>query len=73
MAKEEGIEVQGTIVEKHPGGIFDVKLDDEHIVLARIAGKLRKHRIRILTGDRVTVELSPYDLTRGRITYRFRS
>ena len=73
MAKEEGIEVQGTIVEKHPGGIFDVKLDDEHVVLARIAGKLRKHRIRILTGDRVTVELSPYDLTRGRITYRFRS
>ena len=73
MAKEEGIEVRGTIVEKHPGGIFDVKLDDEHIVLARIAGKLRKHRIRILTGDRVTVELSPYDLTRGRITYRFRS
>ena len=89
MAKEEGIEVQGTIVEKHPGGIFDVKLDDEHLVLARIAGKLRKHRIRILTGDRVTVlrkhririltgdrvtvELSPYDLTRGRITYRFRS
>ena len=73
MAKEEGIEVQGTIVEKHPGGIFDVKLDNEHIVLARIAGKLRKHRIRILTGDRVTVELSPYDLTRGRITYRFRS
>ncbi len=73
MAKEEGIEVQGTIIEKHPGGIFDVKLDDEHVVLARIAGKLRKHRIRILTGDRVTVELSPYDLTRGRITYRFRS
>ena len=73
MAKEEGIEVQGTIIEKHPGGIFDVKLDDEHVVLARIAGKLRKHRIRILTGDRVTVELSPYELTRGRITYRFRS
>ena len=73
MAKEEGIEVQGIIVEKHPGGIFDVELDNKHIVLARIAGKLRKHRIRILTGDRVTVELSPYDLTRGRITYRFRS
>jgi translation initiation factor IF-1 len=73
MAKEEGIEVQGTVVEKHPGGIFDVELDDKPVVLARIAGKLRKHRIRILTGDRVTVELSPYDLTRGRITYRFRS
>jgi translation initiation factor IF-1 len=73
MAKEEGIEVQGIIVEKHPGGTFEVRLDDKHIVLAQIAGKLRKHRIRILTGDRVTVELSPYDLTRGRITYRFRS
>ena len=70
--KEEGIEVQGTIVEKHPGGTFSVELDDKHVVLARIAGKLRKYRIRILTGDRVTVELSPYDLTRGRITYRFR-
>jgi translation initiation factor IF-1 len=73
MAKEEGIEVQGTIIEKHPGGTFEVQLDDKHVVLAQIAGKLRKHRIRILTGDRVTVELSPYDLTRGRITYRFRS
>jgi translation initiation factor IF-1 len=73
MAKEEGFEVQGTVVEKHPGGIFSVELDDKHIVLAQIAGKLRKHRIRILTGDRVNVELSPYDLTRGRITYRYRS
>lgn len=75
MSKEEGIEVTGTIVEKHPGGTFSVQLDDaeKHVVLAQIAGKLRKHRIRILTGDRVQVELSPYDLTRGRITYRFRS
>ena len=73
MAKEEGIEVQGTVVEKHPGGIFSVELDDQHTVLAQIAGKLRKHRIRILTGDRVNVELSPYDLTRGRIIYRYRS
>ena len=52
MAKEEGIEVQGTIIEKHPGGTFEVRLDDKHVVLAQIAGKLRKHRIRILTGDR---------------------
>ena len=76
MAKEEGIEVVGTVVEKHPGGIFSVELDDKHKdkhkVLAQIAGKLRKHRIRILTGDRVQLELSPYDLTRGRIVYRYR-
>ena len=76
MAKEEGIEVTGTIIERHPGGIFsvDVKFGDKnHKVLAQIAGKLRKHRIRILTGDRVNVELSPYDLARGRIIYRYRS
>lgn len=73
MAKEEGIEVTGTIIERHPGGIFSVELDENHKVLAQIAGKLRKHRIRILTGDRVNVELSPYDLTRGRIVYRYRS
>lgn len=73
MSKEEGIEVTGTIIERHPGGIFSVELDDKHKVLAQIAGKLRKHRIRILTGDRVNVELSPYDLTRGRIVYRYRS
>ncbi len=73
MAKEEGIEVTGTIIERHPGGIFSVELDKNHKVLAQIAGKLRKHRIRILNGDRVNVELSPYDLTRGRIVYRFRS
>jgi translation initiation factor IF-1 len=72
VAKEEGIEVVGTVVEKHPGGIFSVELDDKHKVLAQIAGKLRKHRIRILTGDRVQLELSPYDLTRGRIVYRYR-
>ena len=71
--KEEGIQVEGTIVEKHPGGTFSVELADKHTVLAQIAGKLRKHRIRILTGDRVNVELSPYDLTRGRIVYRYRS
>ena len=72
MAKEEGIEVAGTVMEKHPGGMFSVQLEDKHIVLAHIAGKLRKNRIRILAGDKVTVELSPYDLTRGRITYRYR-
>ena len=72
MAKEEGIEVQGTIIEKHPGGTFEVRLDDKHVVLAQIAGKLRKHRIRILTGDKVTVEMTPYDLSKGRITYRSR-
>ena len=73
MSKEEGIEVTGTIIERFPGGLFSVELDDKHKVLAQVAGKLRKHRIRILTGDRVNVELSPYDLTRGRIVYRFRS
>ena len=72
MGKEEGIEVPGTVVEKFPGGMFSVKLENGHPVLAHIAGKLRKNRIRILAGDKVTVELSPYDLTRGRITYRFR-
>ena len=72
MAKEEGIEVAGTVREKHPGGLFSIVLEDKHVVLAHIAGKLRKNRIRILAGDKVTVELSPYDLTRGRITYRFR-
>ncbi len=73
MTKEEGIEVTGTVIEKHPGGMFSVQLDDnKSVVLAHIAGKLRKNRIRILAGDKVTIELSPYDLTRGRITYRFR-
>ena len=72
MSKEEGIEVTGTVIEKFPGGMFSVQLEDKHIVLAHIAGKLRKNRIRILAGDKVTLELSPYDLTRGRITYRYR-
>ena len=72
MAKEEGIEVTGTVIEKHPGGIFSIELENKHKVLAQIAGKLRKHRIRILTGDRAQLELSPYDLARGRITYRFK-
>jgi translation initiation factor IF-1 len=70
--KEEGIEVQGTVLEKFPGGMFSVQLEQKQVVLGHLSGRLRKNRIRILPGDRVTLELSPYDLTRGRITYRFR-
>lgn len=71
--KEEGIEVGGTVIEKFPGGMFSVELEQQkQLVLAHLSGRLRKNRIRILPGDRVTLELSPYDLTRGRITYRFR-
>ncbi|MDY0268191.1 translation initiation factor IF-1 [Trichloromonas sp.] len=70
MAKEEAIEVEGEVIEPLPNAMFRVKLDNGHIVLAHISGKMRKFYIRILPGDRVTVELSPYDLTRGRITYR---
>ncbi len=70
--KEEGIEVGGTVLEKFPGGMFSVQLEQKQLVLAHLAGRLRKNRIRILAGDRVTLELSPYDLTRGRIVYRFR-
>ncbi|MDW7643498.1 MAG: translation initiation factor IF-1 [Desulfuromonadales bacterium] len=70
LAKEEAIEVEGSVIEPLPNAMFRVKLDNGHIVLAHISGKMRKFYIRILPGDRVTVELSPYDLTRGRITYR---
>jgi len=70
LAKEEAIEVEGTVVEPLPNAMFRVELDNGHTVLAHISGKMRKFYIRILPGDRVTVELSPYDLTRGRITYR---
>ena len=70
--KEDGIEVNGTVLEKFPGGMFSVQLEQKQVVLAHLSGRLRKNRIRILPGDRVTLELSPYDLTRGRITYRFR-
>jgi translation initiation factor IF-1 len=70
LAKEEAIEVEGSVVEPLPNAMFRVKLDNGHVVLAHISGKMRKFYIRILPGDRVTVELSPYDLTRGRITYR---
>lgn len=70
--QEEKIEVEGTVVEALPATQFRVELDSGHNVLAYLSGKMRKYYIRILLGDRVRVELSPYDLTRGRITYRFR-
>ncbi len=70
MPKEEPIEVEGVVVEPLPNAMFRVKLENGHIVLAHISGKMRMHYIRILPGDKVTVELSPYDLSRGRITYR---
>ncbi len=70
MAKEEPIEVEGTIVETLPNAMFRVELDNGHRVLAHVSGKMRMHFIRIIPGDKVKMELSPYDLTRGRITYR---
>lgn len=70
MAKEEPIEVEGKVVEPLPNAMFRVELENGHRVLAHISGKMRMHFIKILPGDKVTVELSPYDLTRGRITYR---
>ena len=70
--KEEKIEVEGTVVEALPSTQFRVELENGHKVLAYLSGKMRKYYIRILLGDRVRVELSPYDLTRGRITYRFK-
>ena len=70
--KEEKIEVEGTVVEALPSTMFRVKLDNGHEVLAYLSGKMRKYYIRILLGDRVKVELSPYDVTRGRVTYRFK-
>ena len=70
MPKEEAIEIEGTVLEILPNAMFRVELENGHKVLAHISGKMRMHFIKILKGDRVTVELSPYDLTRGRITYR---
>ena len=70
MAKEEAIEVEGTIIEPLPNAMFRVELDNGHNVLAHISGKMRMHFIKILPGDRVTIELSPYDLSRGRVTFR---
>jgi translation initiation factor IF-1 len=72
MAKEDSIEMEGTIVDTLPNTMFRVELDNGHIVTAHISGKMRKHYIRILKGDRVTVELTPYDLSKGRITFRAR-
>jgi translation initiation factor IF-1 len=70
--KEEGIQVEGTVIEPLPNAMFRVELDNGHRVLAHISGKMRMHYIRILPGDRVLVELSPYDLTRGRVVYRYK-
>jgi len=70
MAKEEAIKVEGIVLETLPNAMFRVELENKHQVLAHISGKMRMHFIKILPGDRVTVELSPYDLSRGRITYR---
>jgi translation initiation factor IF-1 len=70
VAKEEAIEVEGTVVEPLPNAMFQVELENGHRILAHISGKMRMHFIKILPGDKVTLELSPYDLTRGRITYR---
>ena len=70
MAKEEGIQVEGTVVEPLPNAMFRVELENKHVVLAHISGKMRMHFIKILPGDKVTVELTPYDLSRARITFR---
>jgi translation initiation factor IF-1 len=72
VAKEDVIEVEGTVIEPLPNAMFKVELENGHQVLAHVSGKIRMHFIRILPGDKVTVELSPYDLTRGRITYRYK-
>ena len=72
MAKDDVIEVEGKVVDTMPNAMFTVELENEHQILATVSGKIRKNYIRILAGDRVTVEMSPYDLTRGRITYRFK-
>ncbi len=73
MAKEESIEMQGKVIETLPNTMFRVELENGHIVTAHISGRMRKHYIRILTGDKVTVQLTPYDLSKGRITYRARN
>jgi translation initiation factor IF-1 len=72
MPKEDAIEIQGTVLETLPNAMFRVEMENGHKILAHISGKMRMHFIKILPGDKVTVELSPYDLTRGRITYRFK-
>ena len=72
MEKEKALELEGTVTETLPNAMFRVKLDNGHVVLAHISGKMRKYYIRILPGDKVKIEMSPYDLTKGRITFRFR-
>lgn len=72
MAKEDSIEMQGTILETLPNTMFRVELENSHVVIAHISGKMRKNYIRILTGDKVTVEMTPYDLSKGRIVFRSR-
>ncbi len=72
MAKEEHIEMEGTVIETLPNTTFRVELENGHVVIAHISGKMRKHYIRILTGDKVTVQLTPYDLSKGRIVFRGR-
>lgn len=72
MAKEDSIEMEGTVIDTLPNTLFRVELENGHVVTAHISGKMRKHYIRILTGDKVTVELTPYDLTKGRIIFRAR-
>ena len=72
MPKEDQIEMEGTVIETLPNTMFRVELENGHVVMAHISGKMRKHYIRILTGDKVTVQLTPYDLSKGRITYRVR-
>lgn len=70
MAKEEHLEMEGTVIETLPNTLFRVELENGHVITAHISGKMRKNYIRILTGDKVTVEITPYDLTKGRITFR---
>lgn len=72
MSKQDAIEVEGTVLESLPNAMFRVKLENDHEILAHISGKIRMNFIKILPGDKVTVELPPYDLNRGRITYRFK-
>ncbi|MCU0639083.1 MAG: translation initiation factor IF-1 [Candidatus Krumholzibacteria bacterium] len=72
MSKQKGIPVEGTVIEALPNAMFRVELENKHVVLAHVSGKMRMHFIRILPGDRVALELSPYDLGRGRITYRYK-
>jgi translation initiation factor IF-1 len=72
MAKDDAIEFSGTVAELLPNAMFRVTLDNDHEVLAHTSGRMRKHRIRVLAGDRVTVEMTPYDLTKGRVTFRFK-